>query len=59
MVDSSSSGSLSKKPIDEALKLFESVATTSVMWASEQVVRKKALSVYKVDAYSTLSAQID
>ncbi|XP_022849934.1 uncharacterized protein LOC111372029 [Olea europaea var. sylvestris] len=45
MVDSSSNGSLSTKIIDEALELFERVATTTAMWASERVVNKKAESM--------------
>ncbi|XP_022855936.1 uncharacterized protein LOC111377113 [Olea europaea var. sylvestris] len=59
LVDSSSNGSLSTKTIDEALELFESVATTTAMWASKRVVYKKVPEVYEVDTYTALSAKID
>ncbi|XP_022889241.1 uncharacterized protein LOC111404706 [Olea europaea var. sylvestris] len=59
MVDSSSKGSLSTKIIDEALKLFETMATTSAMWTSELAVQKKTPGVYEVHVYSTSSAKID
>ncbi|XP_022889018.1 uncharacterized protein LOC111404443 [Olea europaea var. sylvestris] len=59
MVGSSSSGSLSMKTIDEALELFERVAITIAMWASERVVHKKVPGVYEVDTYTALSAKID
>ncbi|CAA3017328.1 Hypothetical predicted protein, partial [Olea europaea subsp. europaea] len=39
--------------------LFETMGTTSGIWISEQAVQKKTPRVYKVDAYSTISAKID
>ncbi|XP_022899374.1 uncharacterized protein LOC111412682 [Olea europaea var. sylvestris] len=59
MVDSSTNGSLSTKTIDEALKLYETMATTSAMWTMERSVPKKTPGVYEVDVYSTFSAKID
>ncbi|XP_022869680.1 uncharacterized protein LOC111389057 [Olea europaea var. sylvestris] len=43
----------------QALKLYETMATTSAMWSMERAVPKKTPGVYEVDAYSVLSAKID
>lgn len=59
MIDFSSSGSVYTRLVDDALKLFKTVANTSAMWSSEREVLKKALRVYEVDAISSLSAKTD
>jgi len=59
MVDSSSNGSLTTRSTEGAWELFERMANTSAMWHSDRVGTKKAVGVYEVDTYSTLSAKID
>lgn len=58
-IDSSSNGSVYTRTVDDALKLFETMATTSAMWSSERAVQKKAPGLFEVDTYSALSAKID
>lgn len=53
-IDSSSNGSVYTRTVDDALNLFETVATTSTMWSSEREVQKKARGLFEVDTYSAL-----
>lgn len=58
-MDFSFNRSFLTKTIDEVLKLFETQATTSAMWASKRAIQKKTPGVYEVDAYLVLFVKIN